>query len=194
MSPTVSWCTRLRESTSGCLFSRAGQFSHDYFPWDFFLFFSSNFNRTELETLLSSPRSEDWIRISEMFLGKVRDDFKFIPKHKAHSYWYFIFYFFVILKIYSNVFFSYRTLSKKNGRSRSYWSKVRVIVSSVFLNTIVIGMQPLWWILRLTHFKLFSKWQWICSPPPCSRWSLCPGMTSSSDSSSPLSSPRIGWA
>ena len=34
----------------------------------------------------SSPRSEDWIKISEMFLGKVPDEFKFVPKHKAHAY------------------------------------------------------------------------------------------------------------
>ena len=42
--------------------------------------------RTELETLLSSPNSDDWVKISEMFLGKVRDDFQFVAKHKANSY------------------------------------------------------------------------------------------------------------
>ena len=113
MFPMVSWCSPRRESTSGCLFSRAGQFI-DYFAWDFFYFFK--FNRTELETLLSSPRSEDWIRISEMFLGKVRDDFKFIPKHKAHSYWYFLI-FFVILKFIQTFSFSYTSASSYLARS-----------------------------------------------------------------------------
>lgn len=42
--------------------------------------------RNELETLLSSPDCEDWVRISEMFLGKVGDDYKFTPKHKTNSY------------------------------------------------------------------------------------------------------------
>ena len=42
--------------------------------------------RSELETLLSSPNCTDWIKITEMFLGKVPDDFSFEPKHRAHSY------------------------------------------------------------------------------------------------------------
>jgi tRNA-dihydrouridine synthase 3 len=42
--------------------------------------------RNELENLLSSPNCEDWVRISEMFLGKVGDDYKFTPKHKTNSY------------------------------------------------------------------------------------------------------------
>ncbi|KAL3121799.1 hypothetical protein niasHT_002027 [Heterodera trifolii] len=43
--------------------------------------------RDELETLLSSPASSDWVRISEMLLGKVPDGFLFVPKHKASAYW-----------------------------------------------------------------------------------------------------------
>ncbi|KII69776.1 tRNA-dihydrouridine(47) synthase [NAD(P)(+)]-like protein [Thelohanellus kitauei] len=42
--------------------------------------------RDELETLLSSPRVDDWIKISSMFLGPPNDNFKFIPKHKSSSY------------------------------------------------------------------------------------------------------------
>ncbi|CEF64717.1 tRNA-dihydrouridine(47) synthase [NAD(P)(+)] [Strongyloides ratti] len=42
--------------------------------------------RNEMEHLLSSPRCKDWIKISEMFLGPVPQDFVFVPKHKANSY------------------------------------------------------------------------------------------------------------
>lgn len=42
--------------------------------------------RDDLETLMSSNKSSDWIRISEMFLGKVPEGFVFLPKHRANSY------------------------------------------------------------------------------------------------------------
>jgi tRNA-dihydrouridine synthase 3 len=42
--------------------------------------------RGETETLLSSANSQDWIKISEMFLGKVPENFAFIPKHKSNSW------------------------------------------------------------------------------------------------------------
>ena len=42
--------------------------------------------RTDTETLLSSPVCDDWVKISEMFLGKPPDNFRFEPKHKAHAY------------------------------------------------------------------------------------------------------------
>lgn len=42
--------------------------------------------RDDLETLMASPNSNDWVRISEMLLGKVPDGFAFVPKHKANSF------------------------------------------------------------------------------------------------------------
>lgn len=42
--------------------------------------------RNELETLLASGDSQDWVKISEMFLGKSPEDFVFNPKHKSNSY------------------------------------------------------------------------------------------------------------
>ncbi|KAG7351078.1 tRNA-dihydrouridine synthase B [Nitzschia inconspicua] len=42
--------------------------------------------RNDLETLFMSPLCSDWIKISEMVLGPVPEDFQFEPKHKANSY------------------------------------------------------------------------------------------------------------
>ncbi|KAE9548212.1 hypothetical protein FO519_008573 [Halicephalobus sp. NKZ332] len=42
--------------------------------------------RNELEDLLASDKSSDWVKITEMFLGKVPDGFLFVPKHKANAY------------------------------------------------------------------------------------------------------------
>lgn len=42
--------------------------------------------RSDIESLLSSPNVLDWIKISELFLGKVDNDFIFVPKHKANAY------------------------------------------------------------------------------------------------------------
>jgi tRNA-dihydrouridine synthase 3 len=42
--------------------------------------------RSDLETLLGSPDPDDWVRISELFLGKVPQGFKFSAKHKAKSH------------------------------------------------------------------------------------------------------------
>lgn len=42
--------------------------------------------RNDLETLLGSTDYKDWIKITEMFLGKASPDFSFIPKHKSNAY------------------------------------------------------------------------------------------------------------
>lgn len=35
---------------------------------------------------MGSSNSNDWVRISELLLGPVGDDFLFIAKHKSNSY------------------------------------------------------------------------------------------------------------
>lgn len=42
--------------------------------------------RDDMETLLASDNYKDWIKISEMFLGKAPETFKFTPKHKSNAY------------------------------------------------------------------------------------------------------------
>mmetsp|Transcript_21966 Transcript_21966/g.49094 ORF Transcript_21966/g.49094 Transcript_21966/m.49094 type:complete len:495 (+) Transcript_21966:66-1550(+) len=42
--------------------------------------------RGDLETMLASSQSNDWIKISEMFLGPVGGEYAFNAKHKTNSY------------------------------------------------------------------------------------------------------------
>ncbi|KAD7117521.1 hypothetical protein E3N88_04789 [Mikania micrantha] len=44
------------------------------------------FGRDDLETLMASESAADWIKISEMLLGKVPDGFSFSPKHKSNAF------------------------------------------------------------------------------------------------------------
>lgn len=40
--------------------------------------------RDDMESLLGSEDSRDWVKLSEMFLGKAAESFNFIPKHKTN--------------------------------------------------------------------------------------------------------------
>lgn len=42
--------------------------------------------RNDLETLMTSSNCSDWVKISEMLLGKTPVGFSFLPKHKANSW------------------------------------------------------------------------------------------------------------
>jgi len=42
--------------------------------------------RDELETLLASPDSRDWVKISEVFLGPAPEAWTFVPKHRSNAY------------------------------------------------------------------------------------------------------------
>lgn len=42
--------------------------------------------RDDLETLLGSPQSQDWVRITEMLLGKAPEGFSFKPRHKSNAW------------------------------------------------------------------------------------------------------------
>ncbi len=69
-------------------------FTHRYVPTGLLEFLPARLNdrpplfrgRDELETLLASGRAEDWVKVSEMFLGKAPEEWSFTPKHKSSSY------------------------------------------------------------------------------------------------------------
>ena len=42
--------------------------------------------RNDLETLMASKYAEDWIKITELLLGKAPSGYFFTPKHAANSY------------------------------------------------------------------------------------------------------------
>jgi tRNA-dihydrouridine synthase 3 len=42
--------------------------------------------RDDMETMLASDHYGDWIKISEMYLGRAERNFRFEPKHKSNSY------------------------------------------------------------------------------------------------------------
>lgn len=46
----------------------------------------SYFGRDDLETLMASNSAAYWVKISEILLGKVPENFTFAPKHKSNSY------------------------------------------------------------------------------------------------------------
>ena len=42
--------------------------------------------RDELELLLGSDSADDWVKLSEQLLGKAKDSFRFVPKHKSNAH------------------------------------------------------------------------------------------------------------
>ncbi|GAA5852288.1 hypothetical protein JCM3766R1_005087, partial [Sporobolomyces carnicolor] len=68
-------------------------FTHRYIPVGLLERFPTHMNdralpfkgRDQLETLLASDQANDWVKITNMFLGQPPDDWSFTPKHKAAS-------------------------------------------------------------------------------------------------------------
>ena len=42
--------------------------------------------RDDLETLMASDDSRDWVKISDLLLGKADDAYDFVPKHRSNAY------------------------------------------------------------------------------------------------------------
>lgn len=68
-------------------------FQHRYVPVGLLDHLPANLNdrpfayegRNDLETLLASDQSSDWVKVTEMFLGPTPDAWSFQPKHKASA-------------------------------------------------------------------------------------------------------------
>ncbi|KAK0553087.1 tRNA-dihydrouridine synthase 3 [Tilletia horrida] len=81
-------------NTARRYFCEALSFTHRYVPAGILEHLPPRLNdrppvfrgRDELETLLASSNSADWVKISEMFFGKAPETWHFIPKHKSNSY------------------------------------------------------------------------------------------------------------
>jgi len=46
----------------------------------------AHYCRDDLETMMASNHSEDWVKITNMLLGPPPKTFEFVPKHKSNSY------------------------------------------------------------------------------------------------------------
>ena len=46
----------------------------------------AHYCRDDLETLMASNHSEDWVKLTTMVLGPPPKQFLFVPKHKSNSY------------------------------------------------------------------------------------------------------------
>ncbi|CAK8696693.1 unnamed protein product [Clavelina lepadiformis] len=74
----LEWCSFLHRYIPVGLLEHAPQRINERPPY--------YFGRDDLETLMASPNCNDWVKISEMLLGKVPENFEFLPKHKANAY------------------------------------------------------------------------------------------------------------
>ena len=69
-------------------------FTHRYVPVGLLEYLPPELNdraprfraRNDMEQVLASEDVRDWVKISEMYLGKMEEGFKFTPKHKSNSF------------------------------------------------------------------------------------------------------------